>query len=81
MRAEDAMSLIEDIITCVNVYASRKKVAEIGSYRPNDIYIHAYKELIQYIKHLFVFYDGQIQDMPESAQEWPWLQFIKQVNE
>ena len=81
MSAEDAMSLIEDIITCVNVYASRKKLTEIGSYRPNDVYIHAYKELIQYIKHLFVFYDRQIQDILESAYEWPWLQFIEQANE
>lgn len=82
MSAEDAMNLIEDIITCVNVYASKSNASEVGrDYRPNDIYIHAYKELIQYIKHLFIFYNQQIPVIPESAQEWPWFEFIKYANE
>ena len=82
MSAEDAMNLIEDIITCVNVYASKKKASEVGrDYRPNDIYIYAYKELIQYIKHLFVFYDKQISEIPEKAQEWPWFEFLKHAND
>lgn len=82
MSAADAMSLIEDIITCVNVYASKKKISDIGrGYQPNDIYIYAYKELIQYLKHLFVFYDKQISAIPDKAQEWPWFEFIKYANE
>lgn len=81
MDAADAMSLIEDIITCVNVYASKKKVNAVGSnYRPNDIYIYAYKELIQYIKHLFVFYNKQIEEIPEEAKDWSWFEFIEHAN-
>ncbi|WP_257281599.1 MULTISPECIES: SIR2 family protein [unclassified Endozoicomonas] len=82
MSARDAMDLIEDIITCVNVYASKKKPDEVGlGDRPNDIYIHAYKEFIQYIKHLFVFYNKQVPEIPDSAQSWPWLEFIRHASQ
>ncbi len=79
MKAEDAILLIEDIITCVNVYASKDKRAYSrgsDSY-PNDIYIYAYKELLQYLKHLFIFYDNKVPEIPEKCQDWPWLKFIK----
>jgi hypothetical protein len=82
MRAEDAMLLIEDIITCVNVYASKEKKNPVGhDYRPNDIYIYAYKELLQYLKHLFIFYDRKVPIIPGKSEEWPWLQFIKHAHE
>lgn len=82
MDADSAMQLIEDIITCVNVYASKEKRNPVGhEYRPNDIYIYAYKELLQYLKHLFIFYNRKIEDIPDSAENWPWLQFIKHANE
>lgn len=81
MSAQDAMLLIEDIITCVNVYASKEKKNQFGSEsRPNDIYIHAYKELLEYLKHLFIFYNKKIPDIPLSSESWPWFQFIKNAN-
>ncbi len=82
MDTNSAMDLIEDIITCVNVYASKEKRNLVGyEYRPNDIYIYAYKELIQYLKHLFIFYNRKIKDIPDSVSDWPWLQFLKYANE
>ncbi len=81
MNTEEAMSLIEEIITCVHVYVSRKKLEGIGSHRTTNIYLHAYFELIQYIRHLFAFYDSQMKGRMDDAIEWPWLQFIKQANE
>lgn len=82
MKADDAMLLIEDIITCVNVYASKEKKNPVGhDYRPNDIYIYAYKELLQYLKHLFIFYDKKVSSISENSETWPWLQFIKHAHE
>ena len=81
MRSDDAMLLIEDIITCVNVYASKEKKNPIGNARPNDIYIYAYKELLQYLKHLFIFYNKKIPDFPDNSEEWPWMKFIKHAHE
>lgn len=81
MDAGDAMLLIEDIITCVNVHASKGKKNPIGeSNRPNNIYINAYKELLQYLKHLFIFYDNAVSKIPDSYRSWPWLTFLKHVN-
>jgi hypothetical protein len=59
MSTVDSMRLIEDIITCVNVYALNPNKSKIGiKGSPNDIYIYAYKELSSYLKELFVFYDN-----------------------
>lgn len=81
MKSEEAMLLIEDIITCVNVYASKEKRNPVGhDYRPNDIYIYAYKELLQYLKHLFIFYNSKIAELPDEAENWPWLNFIQHAN-
>jgi len=82
MDASNAMQLIEDIITCVNVYASRDNKTPLGrDYRPNDIYMYAYKELLQYLKHLFIFYNNKIKDISSSIKSWPWLKFIKNAYE
>ncbi len=81
MKSEEAMLLIEDIITCVNVYASKEKRNPVGhDYRPNDIYIYAYKELLQYLKHLFIFYNSKIAELPDEAKNWPWLNFLQHAN-
>ncbi len=82
MDANNAMQLIEDIITCVNVYASKEKRNPVGhDYRPNDIYIYAYKELLQYLKHLFIFYNRKIKDIPDSVENWSWLKFLKHASD
>lgn len=75
------MSLIEDIITCVNVYALRPthSLAKAGS-RPNDIYIQAYKELTKYLKHLFVHYDKRLNPLPKEANDWPWAKYLISLN-
>jgi hypothetical protein len=80
MSAQDAMALIEDIITCVNVHSSQKTQIKRGQNRPNDIYIYAYQELLQYLKHLFIFYDRKLEHLPKKANSWAWLDFIKKAN-
>lgn len=82
MDSTSAMHLIEDIITCVNVYASKEKRNPVGhEYRPNDIYIYAYKELLQYLKHLFIFYNSKVGEIPDAVEDWSWLKFLKYANE
>ncbi len=82
MSSVDAMNLIEDIITCVNVYGATTTRTIYGSdTRPNDIYIYAYKELLQYLKYLFVYYDKKLPNLPESSRNWPWIEFLKYAHE
>ncbi len=75
MNQVDSSLLIEDIITCANIDASKRKVG--GTLNPNNIYGKAYKELIEYLRHLFVYYDQSISDIPDSILEWSWYKIIK----
>lgn len=80
MSDSDAMALIEDIITCVNVFSSIPPAARArrGDGR-NDIYIYAYKELTLYLRHLFVYYDTVIGELPAQVAEWPWYAYFKAI--
>ena len=81
MSVSECMGLIEDIITCVNVYASREKKIDIGSTdKPNNIYIYSYQELTLYLKHLFIYLNNKIPVIPEKVKDWSWLKFIKHIN-
>ncbi len=77
MSGEEAMSLIEDIITCVNVYASRKNPLPITEDKPNDIYIKGYQELSEYLRHLFIYYNEKITTFPSEHSTWSWLKFLQ----
>lgn len=75
MDDSSAMNLIEDVITCINVYASQKRPLTRPGDDPN-IYILAYKELMQYLKHLFIFYNNKIDSIPDNVDSWAWLKFL-----
>jgi hypothetical protein len=86
MPLPEAMALIEAIITCVNVFISAPQGARGRSprnrdRRPNDLYIFGYKELALYLKHLFVYYDSKISQLPPEAGRWTWAKFLKRVHE
>jgi hypothetical protein len=81
MGDDAAMALIEDIITCVNVFVSTPKKgarAKTGG-QPNDIYIFAYKELSLYLKHLFIYYDKKLGPIPDEVEQWSWMRFIQRA--
>ena len=75
MDQAEGLSLIEDIITCANIDASKKRAG--GSSNQHNIYGKSYKELVQYLRHLFVYYDQLIPDVPEAVEEWMWLKYIR----
>lgn len=80
MSQEDALALIENIITCVNVFASiplEKRQNMEG--RTSDIYIYAYKELTLYLKHLFVHYNEVVKRISKKIEIWEWFKFFKNV--
>ena len=86
MPLNEAMELIEAIITCVNVFVSvpqsaRGRAPRSTDGRPNDFYIFAYKELALYLKHLFIYYDSKIKELPTDAIHWPWAKFLKRIHE
>ena len=82
MPANDAMALLEDIITCVNVYAIKSNQIPVGvQNKPNEIYIGAYRELLSYLRNLFTHYNNSISndDLAKKIEKWPWINFIEKA--
>lgn len=77
ISASEGMALIEDIITALNVHALKWQRNEdkkrIFSQRPDSFYLNAYRELVIYLKHLFVYYDSKV-DIPGTCEynTWAW---------
>lgn len=75
-----AVELIEDIITTTNVFASMPPAKRLrSSASPTDIYINAYHELIQYLRHLFVHYDNKLTLKKELVNSWCWSVFLRKA--
>jgi hypothetical protein len=77
---EESAALIEDILTCANAFATRRaqlsRTVTPGT-KNNDIYIFAYHELTLYLRHLFIWYDQQV-DLATitNISEWPWSKYL-----
>ncbi|WP_286841125.1 MULTISPECIES: SIR2 family protein [Sphingobacterium] len=72
MPDDDAINLIEDIITCANILHRNNK-------KSNNIYIKAYKELVTYLQALFVHYNSLIDITAENLTDWPWFKFLNKL--
>jgi len=77
---QSTIDLIEEIITCANVYAyeesgDRKKNKQVNPY------IGAYNELIEYLKYLFIYYNDCIPLIEDSVYEWSWAKLFKRLND
>jgi hypothetical protein len=84
MDAHGSSSLIEQIITCANVYgaAALTNASAPQHHNPNNIYIRGYFELLLYLRHLFVYYNSKVDDsvLLERAKDWPWLKFLSHLS-
>ena len=75
---DDALSLIEQIIQCANVYGAAAFMDHALQRNPNDIHIKAYHELLLYLRYLFVYYDKKVGPLGAGQVEnWPWLKIIR----
>lgn len=90
--AEECTALIEEIITCANMFfdfvndpeqkAKRLDLATSGDER---LYLKAYSELIVYLRHLFACYNETVEDdqitkfLSDSNIKWGWLDFFKKI--
>lgn len=72
MDKKDCIELIEDVITCANILNKNARSSD-------NIYIKAYKELVTYLKALFIYYDKLI-DVPNTdVANWGWAKLIKSL--
>lgn len=77
MNNDEAIELIEDIITCANMVASSNVVMQ-----ESNIYLDAYYELVAYLKHLFIQYNKQVDDAELTSSKirsWGWYDLIQKA--
>ncbi len=80
MSPQESMNLVEEIITCANVYALRKTASRnTDQEKPNDIYIKAYHELSAYLRALFSHYNKKVVTLIDKLNGWPWLEYLKHI--
>lgn len=90
--AEESNALIEEIISCANMFfdfindpdQKTKRLSMINS-NDNRIYLRAYCELIVYLRQLFSWYDSLIDDdelreFVLTCKNWGWLSFLKEID-
>ncbi|MCY8009857.1 hypothetical protein MOJ76_16370 [Bacillus haynesii] len=79
---EQTNELIEDIITCVNVY-NYSKLNNIEQHQQNfqyensNIYLSAYNELTTYLRYLMIHYNSKIKDKDLSQLDIPLITYLK----
>jgi hypothetical protein len=71
-----AIELIEDIITCANIFQKNNR-------EENNIYIKAYKELASYLYSLFSYYDNLIvfKKITKQLNSWSWAKYLKNLSD
>ncbi len=73
-----SMEILEKVVTCANVYSLKR--TEVMGDKTGNGFLHAYKELVSYLKYLFIHYNNQVTDLPDEISNWPWARFLMQLN-
>lgn len=79
LSANETLEILERVVTCANVY-SLKKTETINDKIGNG-FLQAYKELVAYLKYLFIHYNSEIRSLPDETKDWSWSKLFKQLNE
>ncbi len=75
LNTHEAITLIEDIITCANIL-------EVGNRTDQNIYFKAYKELVHYLYSLFIYYDSKVDNksIKNINSTWGWAKYFKKLS-
>ena len=74
--------IIENVITCANAYFLKDpKTRGFGGPDKRRIYIDAYRELVLFLKYLFVTFDQSIQIDKRSVENWSWAKLFTNLND
>lgn len=90
---QESTALIEEIITCANMFfdfvnepEQKAKRLELASPGNNKPHLKAYSELIVYLRHLFSYYnsiisDSDLKEFVATNTSWGWLKFLRSIPE
>lgn len=73
LGAKETIDLIENIITCANALNNRPRNVD-------SIYMKAYKELVTYLKALFIFYNDKVNVPNVNLEDWGWSKYLIKLN-
>lgn len=73
LDAKSTIDLIENIITCANALNNRPRSVD-------SIYMRAYKELVTYLKALFIFYNDKINVPNINLESWGWNKYLVELS-
>lgn len=80
-QAEENNRIVENIITCANAFYLKTPSARgFGVSDRRSIYIHAYHELVVYLKYLFVSFDESVKVNAGELKDWSWIKMLKSLN-
>lgn len=80
--AEKNMQIVENIITCANAIQMKKpRATPAASGSVGDVYLNAYKELVSFLKFLFIQFDQEIAVSNDSLSGWHWAKLLKKLDE
>ncbi|MCU7926530.1 MAG: hypothetical protein KZQ97_08805 [Candidatus Thiodiazotropha sp. (ex Dulcina madagascariensis)] len=79
--AEKNNQIIENIITCANAYYLKEPgTRSFGQTDKRSIYIDAYRELVVYLKYLFVSFDKEVPINKHDISNWPWARLFNSLS-
>jgi hypothetical protein len=73
LDGKGSIELIENIITCANALNNRTRNVD-------SIYMRAYKELVSYLKALFIFYNHKINVPNADLLSWGWSKYLVELS-
>lgn len=72
--------IVENIITCTNAMYMRKPTERFKSSNDKgDVYTNAYKELVSFLKFLFIHFDEELSFSAAEIENWHWAKILKNL--
>lgn len=83
MSSKETMRLIEDIITCVNVYnySVKNNVEQFENDSRSNIYLDAYIELTTYLRYLMIHYNSKVDNDQLLRLNIPLIDYLKDIQD
>ncbi|MGM3173299.1 hypothetical protein [Dickeya lacustris] len=85
LNRKESYKIIEELITVINLYATLpKKTVMTKTQKQNSqvfsTYIHAYHELVSYLRELFINYNSKVSDVELKNVDWGWKDYLLRLD-
>lgn len=79
--SEKNSNIIENVITCANaIYMKRPQSNQGVLNKKGEVYRNAYKELVSFLKFLFIHFDNEVPIEKSDLESWHWTKILKSLD-